>query len=125
MTETFTERFNTLLGNYHGSQNDLAQALNVSKQTISAWSNGNRSPKRPVIEAIARYFNVCIPWLMGLDVPLEPFAQPMLVAFDGLPARDTITDEERLLIQAYRDALPEYQAVVMDILSNHKRRADP
>ena len=61
-----TSRFNELSARHSGNDSSLASALGVSKQTISAWRTGVRSPKKPHIVAIAKYFNVSIPWLMGL-----------------------------------------------------------
>ena len=69
MYENFSIRFCTLVDEYRGNANDIAKALHVSKQTISAWKAGTRSPKQPTIEAIARFFNVSVQWLMGLNVP--------------------------------------------------------
>ena len=46
----------------------IAADLGVSKQTISAWRNGTRSPKKPMLIEICRKFNVSIEWLMGFDV---------------------------------------------------------
>jgi len=117
----FSERLAILLDEYSGTANDIAKGLHVSKQTISAWRSGTRSPKAPTVEAIARFFNVCIPWLMGLDVDRDAFYPSMSTSFDGLPALETITTEERMLIQAYREAQTEYKVIAMEILTNHKR----
>lgn len=62
----FTTRFNELLSRTTGSDTDLAEALGVSKQTISAWKNGTRFPKRPAIRTIASHFGVSVPWLTGI-----------------------------------------------------------
>lgn len=51
------------------SDEEIARGIGVSKQTVSAWRCGDRSPKQPAIEATARYFGVNIDWLMGFDVP--------------------------------------------------------
>lgn len=63
----FTSRFNELLTRHPGNDTQLGAALGVSKQTISAWRVGTRSPKKPHIVAIAKYFDVSIPWLMGIS----------------------------------------------------------
>ncbi|MBR4249931.1 MAG: helix-turn-helix transcriptional regulator [Verrucomicrobia bacterium] len=68
MTADFRQRLIELLSSYEGSDAELAKKMGVSKQTISAWRSGTRSPKRPTIESLARYFNVNTAWLMGLDV---------------------------------------------------------
>lgn len=55
------------------SRNDtsIAKALHVSKQTISAWRNGVRSPKKTMVVKIAQEYHVSIEWLMGFDVDRE------------------------------------------------------
>ena len=60
-------------------RNDTAIALelNVSKQALSAWRNGTRSPKKPVLIKIAQMYNVSLEWLMGFDVPKSSvYTQP-------------------------------------------------
>ena len=61
----FNSRFNEIIVRHSGNDQSLASAIGVSKQSISAWRTGTRNPKRPHIVAIAHYFNVSIPWLMG------------------------------------------------------------
>ena len=46
---------------------DVAWSLGVSKQILSAWRRGYRSPKRTMIEKIADTFSVDIAWLMGYE----------------------------------------------------------
>ena len=65
---TFQERFALLCDENSGTLTKLAESLHVSKQTVSAWKNGTRSPKQPTIVAISDYFNITIEWLMGFDV---------------------------------------------------------
>ena len=69
--KTFNERFSYLINQSAMNASEIANALGVSKQTISAWRTGERSPRKPMIESIADFFNVNIPWLMGYDVPME------------------------------------------------------
>ena len=73
MIENFSIRFGKLVDEYRGNANDIAKNLQVSKQTISAWRSGVRSPKKPTVEAIARFFDVNIEWLMGLDVERKTY----------------------------------------------------
>lgn len=47
----------------------LADIIGMSKQTISAYTTGARSPKRPAINAMADVLGVNPLWLMGYDVP--------------------------------------------------------
>lgn len=66
---------------------------------------------------ISELYGVTESWLLGWDLP-----EPTVLSYTGeLPATDTLTTEERLLVAAYRAARPEYQAAVMDILANHRK----
>jgi len=65
---TFKERFSELFDEEGQTGTDLAKQLHVSRQTLSAWKTGVRSPKEPTVIAIAQYFNVDPAWLMGFDV---------------------------------------------------------
>lgn len=65
---TFRDRFSELLFESGVGDIDIARGLKVSKQTISAWKNGKRSPKEPTLITIAQFFHVSIQWLMGFDV---------------------------------------------------------
>ena len=78
MRSTFEQRFSELLDSLPGNDSDVAAQLGVSKQRLSSWRTGYRSPKKDMIEKIAMTFNASIPWLMGLDVPRTPFATPIL-----------------------------------------------
>ena len=49
------------------SQVELADALHVSKQSISNWENGNIVPSVEMITKIARFFSVSTDYLIGLD----------------------------------------------------------
>jgi len=69
---SFAERFSELCESNPSSDSTIADHLNVSKQTISAWKSGARSPKPITVMVIAHYFNVNDEWLNGYDVPREP-----------------------------------------------------
>lgn len=96
----------------------VGEYCGVGKSTVRKWEIGMiQNMRRDKIALLAE--------ILQLDpVDLIVANQPSVISATGSPP-DRLTDEERILIAAYRDALPEYQAVVMDILSNHKRRTDP
>jgi len=71
LVSTFQERFNILFNDSGKTIKELAKDLHVSFQTISAWKIGTRSPKEPTVIAIADYFGVSVPWLLGFDVEKE------------------------------------------------------
>ncbi len=62
----FSERFNELIDGKSYTQ--VGAEIGVSKQTVSAYINGSRSPKRPTVVAIASQYGVNPLWLMGYDV---------------------------------------------------------
>ncbi len=47
---------------------ELATKLGVSKQSVSAWLNGTRKPKKLTLTAMAQILSVHPEWLMGYDV---------------------------------------------------------
>jgi len=72
---TFTDRFSKLVSDYvdgGGTQQEFAKLLGVSRQTIGAWANGDRSPKQPTVEFIADKLDVDVAWLYGFDVEKKP-----------------------------------------------------
>lgn len=48
-------------------QVELANALGVSKGVISLWENGLREPSMSSLIVIAKYFNVSIDYLVGIE----------------------------------------------------------
>jgi len=94
---------------------DIASALGVSKQAVSGWRSGLRSPKKSALIRIADYFQVDVSWLLGWD-PLPP-AKPV-----------ALTDEENQLLGLFqqlnrqgRDLLLQtaVTAVASGMYSNH------
>lgn len=65
---TNQERLNELFDADPRNDTAIAADLGVSKQTVSAWRKGIRSPKKPMLIAISNKYNVSIEWLMGFDV---------------------------------------------------------
>lgn len=62
-----TERLNEVFSNDPRSDSDIAAFFGVSKQAISAWKNGTRSPKRSKLQEIADYYNKDIMWFFGIS----------------------------------------------------------
>lgn len=82
-TATFRERLTELCIESPYSDTELAAKLKVSKQTLSAWKSGTRSPKENTIIAIAQYFGVTVQWLMGFDVPKKNEALDFALLLDS------------------------------------------
>ena len=100
---TFQERFALLCDENSGTLTKLAESLHVSKQTVSAWKNGTRSPKQPTIVAISDYFNITIEWLMGFDVERNrkkkerPVIIPDSITFRQIVEEMSPTDYETVM----------------------------
>ena len=67
MSENFSERLKELRLDKNLGQVELAQKLNLSKGIISLWENNLREPKLSNLIAIAKFFEVSIDYLAGLD----------------------------------------------------------
>lgn len=64
---TNQERLNELFDADPRNDTAIADALGISKQALSAWRNGTRSPSKKMLFKIAETFGVSIEWLMGYD----------------------------------------------------------
>lgn len=107
---TNQERLNQLFDADPRNDTGIGIALGVSKQTISAWRNGSRSPKKSMIVKIAAYYNVSEEWLMGWDLPGP-------ATHDGL----ILSSEERILLDAYRAADDRAKKDALQMLQLHKK----
>lgn len=58
--ENFRKNLTRLIEQNEGNQNDLADYLGVSKQTVSAWIHGRAYPRADVMDKIATYFGTTI-----------------------------------------------------------------
>ena len=66
MENKFSERLKELRQEKNIGQEELANALDVSKGIISLWENGLREPKMNSLIALAQYFEVSVDYLVGL-----------------------------------------------------------
>ena len=80
---TNQERLNELFDNDPRNDTAIADALGVSKQTVSMWRHGTRSPKKSVLVKIANEYNVSIEWLMGFDVDKSNKRPPSVIVPDS------------------------------------------
>lgn len=76
---TNQERLNELFDADPRNDTAIAAELGVSKQTISMWRHGTRSPKKSVLLQISKVYNVSIEWLMGFDVERSISGTPIVI----------------------------------------------
>ena len=67
METNFCERLKELRIEKSIGQVELAKAINVSKGIISLWENGLREPKLSNLIMLAKFFEVSLDYLVGLD----------------------------------------------------------
>jgi transcriptional regulator with XRE-family HTH domain len=118
---TFRQRFTELLESCNKSRSQIAQEFHVAKQTISAWTTGQTSPRLPVIMSLADYFDVNFRWLLGFDVPKTPdhvaaahYDQYVLDTLKAQHDLGMLLDVESNLILSFRSLSPRGQDLLLD-----------
>ena len=83
------------------SQQELADALGISKSSINMYERGERQPNFEVLETIADFFNVDIDYLLGRTNKTTKIINPNTIAahFDG----DEYIPEELDEIKAFAE----------------------
>ena len=109
---TFKERLNDICESSDKLDIDIARDLHVSKQTLSAWKIGTRSPREPMIITIAEYFHVSVDWLMGFDVPMRPDNE---VFAQAIPVRN-FTNEEAKSIEMFLELSYDARARIENMI---------
>ena len=99
----------------------IASELNVSKQALSAWRKGTRSPKKTVLVEISKMYNVSLEWLMGFDVPKQATYPALDLNMFGADQPQT---KEARIVSGGMDKLPQEQReqilnVLRAMFSNH------
>ena len=64
----FANRIKELRVSMGLNQVEFAKKLNVTKQSVSNWENGNIQPSIDMLVKIAKVFSVSADYLLGLDV---------------------------------------------------------
>ncbi len=70
MTYSFKERLGDLVNDRKISQERLAEAVGIKRQTVASYISGRTKPDTEIIFRIAEFFNVSADYLLGLsDIP--------------------------------------------------------
>lgn len=114
---TLGERLKDLRTKKHLTQSQLADALGVSKQAISQYENGIRTPKD--YEQIADFFNVNLDYLLGRENKSVYYLDP-----ETAEAAQQMHDNQELkvLFDAARTASPEDLRTTYQMLMALKRK---
>ena len=105
---TNQDRLNELFDSDPRNDTAIAVDLGVSKQTISAWRNGTRSPKKPMLLRIAEKYHVSLEWLMG-------FEEEVGIDLQLFGSNDIQTEEARILAKGVDRLSPEERKQMLDM----------
>ena len=121
LISSFQERLKEAMNGM--SVTDLAAELDISKQSVSAYINGTRKPKRLTISAMAQILSVNPSWLMGYDVE-KYIADSENDTTTGL----ALTDSEQYLLDGFRKLTEQGQDYMIQTLhmalNTYKKAAD-
>ena len=93
----FSEKIKNLRLSYKLTQQQLSEHLGITASAIGFLENGQREPTGRTLVAYAKYFNVSIDMLVGLNVDDEKIFTPDIPA-PTLPTveRELLTDFRKL-----------------------------
>lgn len=106
------KRIKELRKEFGWTQNELANKINVSQQTIGSWEVGRAEPNNETLSKLSKLFEVTVDYLLGntnnkqnidfknskkyTDTDLDDMLNNAM-SFDGEP----ISDHDREIIRAY------------------------
>ena len=100
MEKSFAERLKELRTSRDMSQNQLAEALYVSRTTITRWENGSRIPDMVMLKRMADLFDVDLALLLSGDLGTD--IHPALLVVDD--NKVILRGEMKTLISIMPDA---------------------
>jgi DNA-binding XRE family transcriptional regulator len=80
------DKIKALRDNKGISQQDLAKAIGVSDQAISAWENNKKVPRMGSVERLASFFDVPKTYLIEDSIGVDKLFAPAAVAAAGFVA---------------------------------------
>ncbi|MBR1494305.1 MAG: helix-turn-helix transcriptional regulator [Acidaminococcaceae bacterium] len=86
--KVFALKFRQLRTDCKKTQDEIAEILDVTQQTVQIWEKGEHTPKIATLVKVARHFNVTVDWLLGID------SSPQII--------EKYSDNEKYLISLYR-----------------------
>lgn len=97
----------------------VGDACGVGKSTVRKWENETiRNVGRSKLALLAKVLQIKPDELIGDE-------DNATVVSATIPPRFEISDEEKVLVLAFRAAPQGYKDAIWDMLNNYKRRTDP
>jgi len=99
---TVGERIQHLLKQHNKSQAEVCREIEISKNAMSNYVNGNRIPDTMTCLKLAKALETTMEWLLtGTEIK---YASATITSSSGISANaDKLTEDERLLLDNYRD----------------------
>lgn len=73
--ETFADRLNKALQLRNMTASELSKRSGVNEGAISQYRAGAYKASQSNLDKLSKILNVQIPWLMGCDVPMQPYIE--------------------------------------------------
>lgn len=113
---SFTERLRQLRKQAGLSQQELADKMQVTKQTISQYERNVRKPDYDTILVFCDLFNVSADYLLGkADVTIRLLNSDELEMLSG---GNRLSDDEQLLIQTFKALNKQGKEKIIDYISD-------
>lgn len=113
---SFTERLRQLRKQAGLSQQELADKMQVTKQTISQYERNVRKPDYDTILFFCDLFNVSADYLLGkADVTIRLLNSDELEMLSG---GNRLSDDEQLLIQTFKALNKQGKEKIIDYISD-------
>ena len=95
-------------------QSEICKTTGIPKSAMSQYISGAFEPKQNRIFLIAKALNVNEAWLMGIDVPMS--------REHNAPDELSLTEDERLLVELFRQVSVDVQKNVLENLTLFAKR---
>lgn len=106
------------------TQEQLAEAMNVSCAAVSKWERGETFPDVTLLQPLAFYFNVSLDSLMGYDKEKIEEEIGRVLAEHRELARKSWHEAQQFMKKAYRDYPNDYR-IMLDYMYAHIPDAEP
>lgn len=107
----FKDRLRTLRKQNLLSQQELADKMGVSKQTISQYERGVREPDFESLEALCDIFNVSSDYILGkVNITMRFLTEGDLELLN----RPSLSSDELSLLEEYRELNDEGKTIVLN-----------
>lgn len=103
--DVMLQRILELIGDKHGATKQLAEAIEVSPNTISNWKSGTNKSYTKKADKIADYYGVSVDWLCGRSDDRE---------IKKAPTEDGECNKQEVLREALKDYISDTMGKVDD-----------